>query len=96
MVVERRIITGIEDIKAVIFECVKCKSRTSHSPDRAIDVPYACVCGHLWRKEDHSARMARMEQSSVQFVSAIAALRMVDRENPLGFKILLEFEEPKA
>lgn len=94
MTVEHRIIAGIDDIKAVVFECVKCQSRVCRSPDRVGDIPYACECGQQWRPQGLPESVGSLEPDFIRFVKAIPTLRMLKREHPLGFKILFEFEEP--
>lgn len=98
MVVERRIVAGVRDLKAILFECNKCKTRTCHSPDSAPDIPYRCACGHQWRQEPGERPTPAVEHHEpyfVRFVKAIQTLRLLEKENPLGFTILFEFEEPR-
>jgi hypothetical protein len=95
MTYEHRIVVSLDEIKSVIFECNKCGSRICRPPDRIGHVPFSCDCGHTWRPE-FSRQPGIVEPLYVQFVAAIQALRLVGRENPLGFKIFLEFEAPNA
>ena len=39
---ERKIVVGLEEIRAISFECHKCKSRLTVSPDDLRDIPAAC------------------------------------------------------
>jgi hypothetical protein len=95
MTIERRIVAGLDDIKAMIFECVKCGSRVCRSPDRIGEIPFHCDCGQQWRPAP--AMQPRLpEPYFIEFVKAIPVLRTINRENPLGFRILFEFEEPNA
>jgi len=87
MVIERRMVVGIEDIKAVSFECTSCKARLTRSPD-SMEVPFTCPhCGAQWRGHEP------MEPPIVRIVVGIVQLRKTPQK---GFKLLFEFEEPKA
>jgi hypothetical protein len=97
MTSERKIIVGIEDIKAITFECTKdqCRARISLSPNVQADAPHACPqCGVEWRtgvKQRHD-----FTESAVQkLTGAVADLTAIKRTNPLNYRVLFEFEEPK-
>jgi hypothetical protein len=51
MAIERRLVVGLNDIQAVVFECVKCRGGMVLSPDRTIteDKLVQCpLCGEQW------------------------------------------------
>jgi len=93
MTIERRIVAGLEDIKAVIFECAKCGSRVCRPPDRIGEIPFHCECGQQWRQSS-PIPPSLPEPHIDRFIRAIPIVRTINRENPLGFRILFEFEEP--
>ena len=57
---ERKIVVGLEEIRAITFECHQCKSRLTVSPDDIRDIPTACPhCNFSWRlPEDAQAAPA--------------------------------------
>jgi hypothetical protein len=94
---EHKIVVGLNDIKAVIFECAnaKCRARLSVFPDK-IQIPAKCQnCNEAWI--DHRERKSFLDDSSQQtnFIKALSNLRMLE-ENGAPFKILLEFDDSKA
>ena len=94
MTIERRIVVGLQDVKAVTFECEACHSRITMNPDRARDIPEQCAeCKKKWAP--HGFGMSGTAMSPfLNFVEALAKLRIIGT-NTAGFSILLEFEEPK-
>jgi hypothetical protein len=96
MTLERRFLAGLDDIKAVCFECNKCQTRIVVSADSPYDVPIKCEkCGHPWRSSTSLSRYASSDSVIVTFVNAIPTLRTLLREQTNGFRILLEFEWPE-
>lgn len=93
MTIERKIIVGLEDIKAVTFECDVCHSRITMNPNKAHEIPFQCAeCKKSW----HPLPMqtdGTIASPFFTFLDALAKLRMVGPKNA-GFQILLEFEEP--
>jgi ribosomal protein S27E len=98
MTVERRMIVGIDDIKAVTFECLNCKTRTTVPSASLRDVPRTCnSCSTIWwTNADASAHVLISGPASIGFIQAIVTLNVLIRENKMAFRILLEFDEPKA
>ncbi len=95
MTVERRIIAGLEDIKAISLECKSCHSRVTFSADRKIDVPLSCErCGKPWRSPQSVSAYRTNDSAIVNLVQSIATIRTLISEDSIGFSILLEFEEP--
>lgn len=100
MVIERKIIVGLEDLRAVIFECrneaQRCTSRVSISPDRGL-IPEKCPdCGVEWVR--HPLQTIEVKGNVfTQFVRLLAEVRSkqpkANEEYP-RFRIMLEFDEP--
>jgi len=93
MVFERRILVGLEDIRAISFQCEKCEYRVTMSPDNVQDVPNHCPNGHDWARGEKEALIV---PPLLQFTTMLAKLRMLLGQKLLGFRILFEFDEPKA
>jgi hypothetical protein len=91
MTFERKIVIGLEEIKAVIFQCNKCGSKISIAPDKLDSIPRQCPNDHafLWNPSPEFAG-----SMLGAFTTSIKKLREPIYEN-LGFKIFLELEEPK-
>jgi hypothetical protein len=93
MTVERKIIVGLEDIKAISFQCDACQYRVTMSPDEVKEIPKNCSNGHRWLAGEAEATVVPLV---LKAVSMFAALRILVGQNVLGFRVLLEFDEPKA
>jgi hypothetical protein len=91
---ERKIVVGLEEIRAITFECHQCKSRLTVSPDDIRDIPTACPhCNFSWRlPEDPQAIPSASPPKSFAF--GIKELKIRFGADVIGFKILLEFDEP--
>jgi|HubBroStandDraft_6_1064221.scaffolds.fasta_scaffold22173_4 hypothetical protein len=87
--VERRIIFGLGDIKAVTFACHACQSRLSFSPDEMIKIPQHCNCGQRWVIGD-----VPTNSPFRKFTDSLYAVRNTIKPETAGFRLLLEFEEP--
>jgi hypothetical protein len=92
---ERKIVVGLEEIRAISFECHKCKSRLTASPDDIRDIPSACPhCNFAWRlPEDPNA--SAIASPPRNFAMGIREIRIRFGADVIGFKILLEFDEPR-
>jgi hypothetical protein len=93
MTFERKIVVGLEDIKAVIFQCNRCGSRIVLTPQSLDSLPKVCPQDHPWKTnipvESYNA--------STLNLFTITLKKLVDRlHEDNGFKVYLEFEEPKA
>jgi len=96
MTLERRIIAGLEDVRAISLECNKCRARVTFSADSKVDVPVACErCGHPWRSANSVNAYKTNDSAVVSLVQAIPNIRILLNENALGFRVLFEFYEPK-
>ncbi|MFY9802044.1 MAG: hypothetical protein WA211_18325 [Candidatus Acidiferrales bacterium] len=93
---ERRIVVGLEEIRAISFECHKCKSRLTVSPDDIRDIPAACPhCNFSWRlPEDANASPATSPPKN--FAVAVREIKVRFGADVIGFKILLEIDEPRS
>lgn len=90
MTIERRIVVGLEDIKRISFQCEKCAFRITMSPQEIVEIPMGCP-NHSWLH----GNLRQMNANSVMyFLSGLNALRSVTSEVSMGFKILIEFDEP--
>ena len=92
MTFEHKITVGLEDIKAVIFRCLSCTASVSVSPDGIAAIPHSCPNGHQWQIESGTTSLGGAVN---RFVQSVEELRKPIYEK-IGFKILLEFEGPKA
>jgi len=94
MTVERKIVVGLEDIRFVTLECLECHARTTLLPDKLAGVPYACpTCRHPWRKEINPGQ-EDIQAEVEYFIKSIPIIRRRLKEETLGFRILMEFNEP--
>jgi hypothetical protein len=94
MTYENKIIVGLDDIKALTFECneERCGARVT-LPLANIRIPRQCPqCGHEWLSDSPIVREAHT-LPSVRFCDALVELTTRLRDGiPQRFKILLEFE----
>lgn len=94
MTFEHKLLIGLDEIKALVFQCNECNSRTVVAPE-SIERPFTkCPQGHAW---DWNAPTEFKEFSSpfLAFFYAVKRLRDPVREKSSGFRLLLELEEPK-
>jgi len=108
MTFERRIVVSLGDIKLVCYECKSkgCRAKVCVSPDSSMEPPERCPqCKAEWQKrydpqDDKRTPPTLIERgkqpSVVQLVRAVADMRNHEIAGPLGFRILLEFEETSA
>lgn len=97
MTFEHKIVVGLEDIRAVIFECKnqKCKTRTAVPADVLREVPLVCpLCNSRWHTEDLPSHVTTSAGAPTALVQAIVTMRVLQREGKEAFRILLEFDEP--
>ena len=92
MTVEKRMVAGLGDIKAVIFECGKCRTRLTLRPEE-IQLPRECPhpqCGQEWLSELEQDVRAP-SSPHLQFCNALKQIRGIANQMP--YRLLLEFEE---
>jgi DNA replicative helicase MCM subunit Mcm2 (Cdc46/Mcm family) len=100
MTIERKVIFGLEDIKALVFECNECSARVSISPrdGKSINMPSKCPqCPQKWLALD-LAQHDSVGSPVTNLISSIERLRAIPAVvlKEMGFRILLEFDEPKV
>lgn len=92
MTFEHRIVVSLQEIKAIIFECNDCKSRSAIVPEKLDSIPKRCPNGHPWEPD------TGLEHSGWMFSALTKSIKTL--RDPLyekaGFKIFLEFEEPSV
>jgi hypothetical protein len=93
MTVERRLLVGLEDIKAVAFQCDSCKFRITMSPDDIRELPKNCPNGHRWIIGEPEVTSV---PTLIKFAELLAALRKLRAQKVLGYSVLFEFDEPKT
>jgi hypothetical protein len=93
MTFERKIVIGLEDIKAISFECNDCPFRITMSPDDVGEIPSKCSAGHSWVLGQNIPTIAPPLKT---FTGSLALLRTILGQKALGFKILFEFDEPRG
>jgi hypothetical protein len=98
MTVERRMIFGIDDIRAVTFQCSSCKTRITIPADSLREVPRQCTsCDAVcWRGDEIATHVSTSGPAAMAFIQAIRTLATMMHEKKDGFRILLEIEEPKS
>jgi hypothetical protein len=94
MTFEHKLLVGLGEIKAIVFECNECKSRMVLSPEDVNKPPATCPRGHHWDWDTPSEHHS-FDSPFPQFLSALKRLREPMRER-VGFRLLLEFEGQKT
>jgi hypothetical protein len=90
MTFENKIVVGLDDIKAVIFECRNCQTRVSVKPDK-LRIPCRCPhCGDPWKSEIVGSVTAEMSPYA-RFCTALTQC-IAPQHGAAPFTILLEFE----
>lgn len=91
MTFEHKLIVSLEEIKAIVFRCNECKASTCFVPDAFVSLPQNCPNGHVWRVESPTGQLRSVVGT---FIVSVVELRKPIYEK-LGFKIFLEFDQPK-
>lgn len=97
MTKEKRLVFGLDDIRAVTFQCKECRGRVTMLPDDArLKVPGDCPVCHM---EWYSAPLVKETAASVgtpfnDFVGGIRRLRELQGAGQFKFSLLLEFDDP--
>jgi hypothetical protein len=91
MTFEHKIVVGLDDIKAVTFECRKCHARLTVSPEK-IQIPDGCPnCPNSWISGEKKSFQSDTSQQT-NFVDALAKIRVLEGSGA-PFKIFLEFND---
>ena len=92
---ERRLLVSVDEIKALVFECKvnDCGARISIRPEKIEGVPVACPRGHAWKWDTLAEKRL---QGSLLHLLVINLKHMQVSAEHCGFRIFLEFEEPKS
>lgn len=92
MTFEHRLLIGFDEIKAIVFECNTCKTRTSIAIKEFNAPPLLCPKQHAWTTN----------KPTIEATPALNALALLlqrlgteDSISQTGFKIFLEFEAEK-
>jgi len=93
MTFEHKLLVGLEEIRALVLECTHkdCHARAVFAPDN-LSLPTACPHGHSWDWE--LPRETFAGSPILAWVRLLGRLRDPLNQNR-GFKILMEFDEPK-
>jgi hypothetical protein len=98
MTLEHKIVVGLGDIKAVIFECRECHTRISMAPDK-IDVPPRCpkkTCeSPAWIVGKPVGVTSDYDGSTSAHLNFVSAIGHIREHNGAAFTILLEFEDER-
>ncbi len=88
MTFEHRLLVGFEEIKAVVFECNTCKTRTSIPLAEFNRAPYVCPKQHAWNISELTVETSPMFHALALLLSRLAT---DDFQKQAGFKVYLEF-----
>ena len=94
MTVERNIVVGLDDVRAISFQCNQCEARSvfPRAEDLAVP-PTRCPNGHAWNwnvEADHR----EIGAPAAGFTISLNRLRLKGSSEKNGFRILLEFKDP--
>lgn len=93
MTSERRIVFEFADIKAITIRCTTRSARVSVGLEESVNPPKACPRNHRWEWYDSDGRPV----VSHKVLEALTTLAQGTPTNgQAGFKLLLEFEEPRV
>ncbi len=98
MTVERRLVFGLDDIRAVTFECTQCKTRTTVRRESLREVSQTCnSCGTIWWvNTDLPSHVTTSGPAVMAFVQALITLNVQIREKKNTFCILFEIEDSRV
>jgi hypothetical protein len=85
----RKIVVEVEDIQAVYLKC-NCGRQISWQPDSIETLTQKCKCGQKWSIGNDTPHF-----QFVRLMNTMMTARAESAPPPLGFKILLEFDEPR-
>jgi uncharacterized paraquat-inducible protein A len=95
MAIRRRIEAGIDDIRAIVFECKSCAMRITLPANKTTEVAHLCpTCNAVWwRGNDLSSHVNTSGPAAAALIQAIRTLAAMARDNEDNFRIFLEFED---
>ena len=98
MTFDRKIIVGLDDIKAVSLECttVDCSSKITFPPGEIPELPHQCPRGHRWTVGGPTGEFQTKTSPLHSFLKALNDATFLDSQKMVGFRIRLEFDAPKA
>ena len=95
MTIQRHIFIGLEDIKAIVYECAKCSARLTLTPDHT-EIPETCSqCAQIWIPRKPPESGTHPVSPLTQMLNALRRLRDLSKVTTLGVRIFFEIEEPK-
>jgi hypothetical protein len=95
---EHKLVVGVDDIKAVTFECLSCETRISIPFEKLNTPPRACSsCNAIWWSgQDISTNVSTSGPAILGLIQALVTIRVLMREKKNNCRILFELEEPAA
>lgn len=96
MTFEHKLLVGLEEIKAIVFECLAngCESKVVIAPDRTDTLPMTCPHGHAWDWNIPTTSQASYGSPVLLWLQSLRRLRDPISKK-FGFRLLLEFEGPE-
>lgn len=95
MTTERKIVFGLQDIRAVSYECNKCHARTTFPLGYAREPIGVCyICNHRWRGEVPQSGYSCEPSAYTRFLGAATEIKTLEKET--GFKMVFELDEISA
>jgi hypothetical protein len=98
MTLEHKLVVGLDDIKAVVFECRQCGTRVSMVP-ADVRIPNQCptgACASVWIMGKPAGMTSEYEASTSAHLNFVSAIGYIRKHNGAAFRILLEFDsQPK-
>lgn len=92
MTFEQRMLFGLDEVKAIVFECEQCGAKTSIKPGTTDKPPSKCPIGHAW---DWNVAMNFNSTESPFCAFLSSFIRISQLPKTIGFKMYLEIERPK-
>lgn len=93
MTFERKIVVSLGEIGALIFECIQCGARSTVELDDIGQPPNQCPKGHPW-DWNIATNHREIAPPALSWLVSLKRLRDPGAQR-FGFRILLQFEEPK-
>lgn len=90
MTFEHRLLVSFEEIKAVVFECSTCKTRTSIPTEEFSGAPTMCPKQHAWKVNESTIETAPAFKVLAGLLKRIGS---DDFQKQVGFRVFLEFED---